>query len=323
MLRFSTRALASASIAVTLTACGSEINAPDESSLVASAFSTSPTGFSELTSSYEAGAGGDSAWAPPGRRGGPGGGPGRGTGSDMHGPGRSGFMGGGLDGAFFGANLGTGGRPHGRGHERGPFSSGVDPTCTFAGGDVTCTGSRNGLAVTRILSFRTAAGTPQQRPDSTTDSERVRVAVSGTTTHSRRADSVVTTVQHASDRTVTGLAATSAARTVNGTSSGSEDASGRNRDGAAFTARRTSGDTVTGLVIPRPASANSRPYPIAGAVIRSMTVTMTLQGGTATTSTRREVITYDGSAMAKVVITENGTSRTCTMPLPRGRLACS
>ena len=38
---------------------------------------------------------------------------------------------------------------------------------------------------------------------------------------------------------------------------------------------------------------------------------------------RREVITYDGSATAKVEITENGTTRNCTRPLPRGQLSCS
>jgi hypothetical protein len=34
------------------------------------------------------------------------------------------------------------------------------------------------------------------------------------------------------------------------------------------------------------------------------------------------VITYDGSATAKVVITLNGVTENCTLPLPHGRLAC-
>jgi len=41
------------------------------------------------------------------------------------------------------------------------------------------------------------------------------------------------------------------------------------------------------------------------------------------TLTRREVVTYDGSATAQVVITENGTTKNCTKPLPRGPLSCS
>jgi hypothetical protein len=34
------------------------------------------------------------------------------------------------------------------------------------------------------------------------------------------------------------------------------------------------------------------------------------------------VITYDGTATAKVVITQDGTTQNCTLPLPRGRLTC-
>ena len=54
-----------------------------------------------------------------------------------------------------------------------------------------------------------------------------------------------------------------------------------------------------------------------------MQASVTYEGQAATTVTRREVVTYDGSATAKVVITENGTTRNCTRPLPRGPLACS
>ena len=35
-----------------------------------------------------------------------------------------------------------------------------------------------------------------------------------------------------------------------------------------------------------------------------------------------EVVTFDGTATAKVSITENGTTRSCTQALPRGRLVC-
>jgi hypothetical protein len=53
-----------------------------------------------------------------------------------------------------------------------------------------------------------------------------------------------------------------------------------------------------------------------------MTVTVTLSGQSPATSSRREVITYDGSTTAKVVITEDGTTQNCTLPLPFGRLSC-
>jgi hypothetical protein len=48
-----------------------------------------------------------------------------------------------------------------------------------------------------------------------------------------------------------------------------------------------------------------------------------VKAGATTTSHRREVITYDGSATAKMVITQDGTTKTCTLPLPFGRPTCS
>jgi hypothetical protein len=299
-----------AGFAVTsLVACNQDVSSPDfNGALALAAFGSAPIAFNEVTSSFA----GDGLTAFAGERGG------RGPGRDHRdgGPGL-GFMGGGLGDAF------VGGDGLGRGHERGPFRSGLDATCTFAAstGDVTCgPTTRNGLTITRIHTFRNAAGTAQSAPDSTTNSERTRITVSGTTTSLRR-DSVTTTVQHTSDRTVTGLAYNATQRTVNGTASGTESSSGINRDGVRFTAVRVSGDTTQGLVIP--ILTTGRSHPTAGTVRREMKVTMTLAGGTPTTNTRREVITYNGTTSATVVITTNGTSRTCTMPLPHGRLVCA
>jgi hypothetical protein len=33
-------------------------------------------------------------------------------------------------------------------------------------------------------------------------------------------------------------------------------------------------------------------------------------------------VTYDGSDTATIVITRNGDTQTCTLPLPRGRPTC-
>jgi hypothetical protein len=86
---------------------------------------------------------------------------------------------------------------------------------------------------------------------------------------------------------------------------------------------RVTGDTIKNVVIPVPASAASGPsYPIAGIVIRAMSATVTIDGQSPAKSSRREVITYDGTATAKVVITQDGTTQNCTLPLPRGRLTC-
>jgi hypothetical protein len=241
---------------------------------------------------------------------------GRGPGRDARdgGPGL-GFMGGGLGEAF------AGGPGSGRGFERGFFKSGLDTSgCTVAGDDVTCgPTTRDGITVTRVYTFKTAAGASQTAPDANTDTERSRITTSGTRTSMRR-DSITVTVQHSSNRTVTGLASTSTQRTVNGASSGTESVAGVNRDGERFTSVRETSDATVGLVIP--VSTTGQSYPTAGSITRNMKLTLTLAGGSPVVKTRKEVVTYSGGTTATVVITTDGTSKTCSLPLPRGRLSC-
>ena len=228
-----------------------------------------------------------------------------------------GFMGGGLGDAF------TGNAAPGRGPHGGPFGIRIDDSCVFAAGtgDLTCGPTvKNGLTVTSTYTIKNAGGTAQSAIDSvTTNSVRVRTTVTGTATRSRDG-SVTATVNNTGDRTVTGLAAGSARRTVNGTSRGNETATGSNRDGKTFSSVRTAADTTTGLVIP--VSATAQTYPTAGTVVRRMKVIMTIDGSSSTKE-RREVLTYDGSATAKLQITDNGTTKNCTVALPRGRPNCS
>jgi len=58
-------------------------------------------------------------------------------------------------------------------------------------------------------------------------------------------------------------------------------------------------------------------------VIRVMQATLTYTGASTASIERREVVTYDGSATAKIVITQNDSTRNCTKALPRGPLTCS
>ncbi len=268
------------------------------------AFSTAPAGFDLVSSSY----------APSDSSGMPWGGPGRAHGG---GPGMGGFMGGGLGDAF------SGGMAPGRGPHGGPFGIRIDASCVFSAGtgDLTCGPTvKNSLTVMAIYTIKNAAGTAQSAIDSlTTNSVRVRTTVTGTATRSREG-SVNATVNNSGDRTVTGLAPSSTQRTVIGTSQGNETATGTNRDGKTFSSVRTASDTTTSLVIP--VSATTPTYPTAGTVIRRMKVIMTIDG-TSSTKERREVLTYDGTTTAKLLITEGGTTKNCTVALPRGRPSCS
>ena len=121
------------------------------------------------------------------------------------------------------------------------------------------------------------------------------------------------TVSSKSNITVAGLASGSTQRSVNGSASGAESTVGTNRDGVRFTSSRVAGDTATGVVIP---IQNGRPtYPTAGTIVRSMQATVTLSGQTPTTSSRREVITFDGTSTAQITVTQDGTTKTGTLSL--------
>jgi hypothetical protein len=269
---------------------------------MASAFNTVPAGYSNLNSSFVGDLG--SSFSPE-----------LGMSRDgMRGPGPGfglGLMGGGLFGGFFGEEFGRGFAP-------------TDAACKYdsSTGLTTCgPTTRNGITVTRVLQFQTSDGKSQSAFDNTTNSVSTKITVTGTAT---RRDNDQSTVDLSSSQTVTGLAPGSTARTVNSKSDGTETTTGTSQQGA-FTSKRVTSDAVTGLVIPyRPQTATSWfPYPTAGSISRSMSATVQITGQSPTTSTRSEVITYDGTATAKVVITQNGKTQNCTLPLPFGRLSCS
>lgn len=269
---------------------------------LSNAFSSLPVGFSDVQNTF-----GDSSatqWTP--------GAGGRGH----HGGGEagSGMMCGGLVG-FVGFGLGLG-DSHGLGGQ-------LSGTCAFdaARGRVACDPiTRDGLTVTRSAQYTDAGGMVQQAFDSTTtDAVNLQVTVTGTRI---RPDGDTAEVEHASDRTVTGLADGSTARTVNGTSAGTEKTAGTDTVGT-FNAVRTIGDTIQDVVVPAAADSSGMSFPSAGTIIRSMQVTVTYTGQSPTSSSRREVITFDGSNTATVVVTQDGTTQNCTLPLPHGRLTCS
>lgn len=287
------RPLLAVALAALAAACNDATGTQDATDLAA-AFNSTPLGFSEVNSTFN-NSSDDSGYRPGGGRG-------------ERGPGGGSCMGGGLAGDFLGGILG-GGRP---------FDVHLSGNCSFSSstGLVTCTATRNGLSVTKTYAFTTANGTVQQALDSLTDKVVAHAQVSGTTV---RRDSVTAVVSHVSDRIVTGLAKGSTQRTVNGTSAGSENLSGTSSKGA-FTATRVVGDTTTNVVIP--VQPGQPTYPTSGTVIRSMSATVTYAGQAPESRSRREVITFNGTSTASITITENGSTKTCTLPLPHGRPNC-
>jgi hypothetical protein len=302
-------------------ACSDNVNTPVTSALAASALRTAPISFNQINTSFVGSSETNDGFEPGSSNGTfddseHGDGDHRGGDDRDRGPGWSSLMGGGMADVFrgriaFGLALGRG--PFGDLHN----SSG----CAFASTDnrVTCAPlTRRGLTINRSFSYLDAAGAVQQAFDTgATNTVNVLTTVSGTKVHH---DDDTSTVSSKSDITVVGLASASTQRTVNATTSGTESTVGTDRDGVKFTSLRVAGDTVTGVIIPL---QNGRPtYPTAGTIVRSMQATVTLEGQTPTTSSRREVITFDGTNTAQISVTQDGVTKTGTLSLTGGELDC-
>jgi hypothetical protein len=312
-------------MALTVAACGDPMSANERAlmarSSLASAYSTVPVGYTFSQTTYNVSGEGSGPMFPGalafglgpgehGMRGGP-----DGLGALDMGGGMGPMMGGGLGDDFTGGH-GLGGE---FGHGRHGDPSAANATCTYdaSAQRAICTPvTNNGLTITRSIAWFDANGAVQSAFDSVkTDAINTKVGVTGTMT---RRDSATSSLTNASDRTVAGLSKGSTKHTINGTASGMEVTSGKDTAGT-FTATRTAADTVKGVIVP--VADTGRTYPTAGTVIRVMSISVIRASGT-TNSSRREVVTYDGTNTAKMVITQDGTTKTCTMPLPMGRPTC-
>jgi hypothetical protein len=303
-------------------ACSDNVTTPVTSALAASALRTAPISFDQINTSFVGSSETNDGFEPGSMNGTfddgdhhDGDGDRRGGDNDR-GPGWNSLMGGGIADVFRGRIL------FGLGFGRGPFGDLRNASgCAFASTDnrVTCAPvERRGLTINRSFSYLDAAGVVQQAFDTgTTNTVNAKTTVTGTRVHH---DDDTSTVNSRSDITVTGLSTGSTQRTVNGTTSGTESTVGTKRDGVKFTAMRVAGDTVTGVIIPL---QNGRPtFPTAGTIVRSMQATVTLAGQTPTTSSRREVITFDGTSTAQISVTQDGVVKTGTLSLTGGGLDC-
>jgi len=291
-------------------ACSDSTTTPVSSALAASALATAPISFDQINTSFVGNSDTNAGFVPGGAQF-------EGEDSEHHsGPGWTNLMGGGIADVFRGRIL------FGLGFGRGPFGDlRAGSSCAFSSTDnrVTCAAvTRRGLTIDRSFSYLDASGAVQQAFDTaTTNTVNAQTTVSGTRIHH---DNDTSTVKSKSDITVAGLASGSTQRTVNGTASGTESTVGTNDDGVHFTATRVAGDTISGVIIPL---QNGRPtYPTAGSIVRSMQATVALDGQTPTTSSRREVITFDGSSTAQITVTQDGVTKTGTLSLVGGGLDC-
>ena len=230
------------------------------------------------------------------------------------------FMGGGL-----GVDFDGGGAIFDIGHVEfggGPFMPRDAKSCAFSSttGRITCPAQTFfGLTINRSFAYTDVNGKAQSARDTTTNSVNTQSTITGTLVTHNKQDT--TTVNSSSTRTASGLVKSATKRTVDGKSGSTEVTVGLIRDSVKFKTTRLQGDTTVGLTIPVTNGKTS--FPTAGTVTRSMQVTVQVTGKPDANSIRREVIMYDGSNTAKIVITHDTTTKNCTLPLPHGHLTCS
>ena len=314
-------------VAVSMVAACSEPSVPrGDAMLLGPAFQSIPAGFSANSNSFDASGDLGEAYMPRdlasiGFHCGPSGNPGGHKGGERG----HGFGDGGIRGLLMGGGLGPEFRGligFGRGKGRGPFGYfNLPDSCTFDAGTgvVTCPETtKHGLTVNAAYVFKDEAGVAQAKFDTlTTNSVNVKTSVDGTKTH--RDGAATTTVDHSSDRTIVGLAPGKTSRTINGTARAIEITEGT-REGVEFASSREASDTTTALVIP---IVDGKPtIPTSGVIIRNMKVTITKAGDESRTRTRREKITFDGTSVITVEITQDGVTRNCTITLPGRELIC-
>ena len=208
----------------------------------------------------------------------------------------------------------------------GSGDPGRTPACAFVAesGRFECSPeSREGITITRSYALYDNAGTVQDKRGENTDAMNTRIEASGTRTHTNGQ----MTVQRSSNMTVTGLAAGSAARTFNGSESGTVSGTRTTTRGTMTSTETFEAATVD---VVKSADRAAHPYPLSGTISRSATTTTSIEDGQARTRTRSEVITFNGTNLVQVVITHNGVSRNCTRDiaprspgsLPGNRMVC-
>lgn len=190
----------------------------------------------------------------------------------------------------------------------------VSSACTYAAGRWSCAPvTENGLTVVRSYAFYDAAGQPMKvKDDLTTASINFISSVNGTVSR----DSTFSGVVHRnSNATVSGLLGKETTRRWDSYGF-SADTNTHRSTSSTRTYAGTSADTVKAVVYPQPRTATS--YPLSGTMVRATKYRVTSTGRSTEQRSveRRVVITYNGTAEARL---ESGGT-VCTLHLDTHRV---
>lgn len=190
--------------------------------------------------------------------------------------------------------------------------------CSYAAGEWSCLPAlEHGLTVTRAYSYHDSAGLPMKFfDDLKTRSANFKVNVNGTITR----DTTFTGVVHRNRNiTVSGLLGNETTRKWSGVGTSADTNTHRDLNSTRHYAGKSI-DSLKAVVFPQPRVPGS--YPLSGSAVRvvSYNVTSTGRSTERRSVDRRVVITYNGTAEAKI---ESG-SVVCTLHLDTHRVdGCS
>ncbi len=181
--------------------------------------------------------------------------------------------------------------------------------CSFANGHFTCPPTtHNGLTINRTVTYYAAGGAIQTAYDSTqTDSIHIVATVSGDVTHGPWS----ATIARSRNFTISGLAGTETSRTVNGTGSESITRSRITENNGTRSYDLTGSSIIAGVVVPVRGDGVD-PWPTAGTITRTYTVTRTSGPNAGQSVTRTVVITFNGSPTPTATV--NGEPFTLDLP---------
>ena len=178
---------------------------------------------------------------------------------------------------------------------------------------------RNGLVFTHSYAFYDASGASQRRFDRlTTAAINRRSSVKGTTTR----DGATITVDRTADLTASGLAGEETQRTLNGVEGGTT-VRVTTGDFGTRTVTTVSRDRTADVVVPVPRTRET--WPLSGQSIRYHEAEEKVEGAStgSRTSWERTVITYNGTRLVPIEITNARGTRVCTLNLATGERRCA
>jgi hypothetical protein len=183
-----------------------------------------------------------------------------------------------------------------------------------------CTFTRDGLTITRTLTYYDAAGKEMAAYDATqTASVKIASSVKGSVTRETEKGSWTAEVDRSRTMTVSGLQGDEQKRTWNGTGSFSvkrtvvRDGNTRNYEIAGTL-------KVTNVEVPRANNEAKDRWPTGGTIERAMTVKTTDKDGKPVEFTRKIVVTFNGTQFATATVTRrDGSTETFQIDLASRR----